>query len=133
MQTAEPQPSQLIAISVGLPQEVLWRGQTIQTGIFKSPLDGRVQVGPHGTDDGQDHLFESIEGTVVDESIDVHVMRLLHDEEHTERPGVESFLREVVGALEIVETEAQRLESFLVGSEQLRLQSLRTRRVPPNS
>ena len=45
MQPEEPQASKLLAISVGLPQEVQWREQTIETGIFKSPIEGRVYIG----------------------------------------------------------------------------------------
>lgn len=57
MQPEEPQASQLLAISVGLPQEMQWRGQTIETGIFKSPIEGRVHVGRLGIDgDGQADL-----------------------------------------------------------------------------
>ena len=57
MQPDEPEPAKLLAISVGLPRETNWRGQTIQTGIFKSPIEGRVGVGPHGIEgDGQADL-----------------------------------------------------------------------------
>ncbi len=35
---------ELISINVGLPREVSWRGKTISTGIFKSPVDGPVQL-----------------------------------------------------------------------------------------
>ena len=34
----------LIAVNTGLPREVIWRGQTISTGIFKQPIAGRVGV-----------------------------------------------------------------------------------------
>jgi MOSC domain-containing protein YiiM len=57
MQPDEPEPSELLAISVGPPRETNWRGQTIQTGIFKAPIEGRVEVGPHGIEgDGQADL-----------------------------------------------------------------------------
>jgi hypothetical protein len=57
MQPEEPEPSQLLAVSVGLPRETHWRGQTIQTGIFESPIEGRVHVGPRGIEgDGQADL-----------------------------------------------------------------------------
>lgn len=57
MQPDEPEPSKLLAISVGLPRETNWHGQTIQTGICKSPIEGRVEVGPHGIEgDGQADL-----------------------------------------------------------------------------
>jgi MOSC domain-containing protein YiiM len=35
----------LVALSVGLPREVEWRGRVIQTSIFKLPVSGRTHVG----------------------------------------------------------------------------------------
>src|SRR6476660_1081090 len=32
----------IISVNVGLPREVSWRGKTIQTGIYKEPVAGRV-------------------------------------------------------------------------------------------
>jgi MOSC domain-containing protein YiiM len=34
----------LVAISVGGPREIHWRGRVIRTSIFKSPVSGRVRV-----------------------------------------------------------------------------------------
>jgi MOSC domain-containing protein YiiM len=34
----------LLSINVGLPRDVEWRGATVRTSIFKSPVMGRVQV-----------------------------------------------------------------------------------------
>lgn len=34
----------LLPISVGLPRDVEWRGDTVRTSIFKSPVQGRVRV-----------------------------------------------------------------------------------------
>jgi len=34
----------LISINVGLPREVIWKGRTVTTGIFKDPVKGRVMV-----------------------------------------------------------------------------------------
>ena len=34
----------LLAINVGLPREVQWRGKVVRTSIFKAPVPGRVQV-----------------------------------------------------------------------------------------
>ncbi len=34
----------LISVNVGLPRDVEWRGRTVTTGIFKSPVKGRVRV-----------------------------------------------------------------------------------------
>jgi MOSC domain-containing protein YiiM len=35
----------LLSISVGLPREVAWRGNTVRTSIFKTPVSSRVRVG----------------------------------------------------------------------------------------
>lgn len=35
---------QLISINVGLPREVIWKGRTVTTGIFKEPISDRVTV-----------------------------------------------------------------------------------------
>ncbi|NJR55957.1 MAG: MOSC domain-containing protein [Acaryochloris sp. CRU_2_0] len=35
---------QLLSVNVGLPREVLWRGRTVSTGIFKEPVEGQVMV-----------------------------------------------------------------------------------------
>jgi MOSC domain-containing protein YiiM len=35
----------VVAISVGRPREVQWRGRSVQTSIFKSPVSRRVHVG----------------------------------------------------------------------------------------
>ncbi len=37
----------LIAISVGLPREVLWKGESVTTSIFKSAVDGPVALRRH--------------------------------------------------------------------------------------
>lgn len=34
----------IISVNVGLPRLVVWQGQTVSTGIFKSPVEGRVQL-----------------------------------------------------------------------------------------
>jgi MOSC domain-containing protein YiiM len=34
----------LLSINVGLPRDVEWRGKTVRTSIFKSPVPGRVRV-----------------------------------------------------------------------------------------
>lgn len=47
----------LIAISVGAPKQVSWRGETVETGIFKTPTPGPVLAGPLGLEgDGQADL-----------------------------------------------------------------------------
>jgi MOSC domain-containing protein YiiM len=37
-------PVQVISVNVGLPREVIWKGMTVQTGIFKDPVNGPVTV-----------------------------------------------------------------------------------------
>jgi len=34
----------LVSVNVGLPRELTWRGRPVTTGIFKSPVVGRVRV-----------------------------------------------------------------------------------------
>jgi MOSC domain-containing protein YiiM len=34
----------LISINVGLPREVVWKGKTVTTGIFKEPVQSRVMM-----------------------------------------------------------------------------------------
>src|SRR5215217_8274121 len=34
----------LVSLNVGLPREVQWRGRTVRTAIFKSPVEGRRWV-----------------------------------------------------------------------------------------
>ena len=35
---------QVISVNVGLPREVIWKGMTVQTGIFKDPVDRPVTI-----------------------------------------------------------------------------------------
>ncbi|HEV8433698.1 MAG TPA: MOSC domain-containing protein, partial [Thermoanaerobaculia bacterium] len=35
----------VVAVSVGLPREVTWRGHLVKTSIFKTPVSGAVRVG----------------------------------------------------------------------------------------
>jgi MOSC domain-containing protein YiiM len=37
---------QVISVNVGLPREVVWKGMTVETGIFKDPVDGPVMIEP---------------------------------------------------------------------------------------
>ena len=47
----------LVSVNVGLPREITWRGKTIRTGIWKSPVAGRVLVRKLNIDgDGQGDL-----------------------------------------------------------------------------
>jgi MOSC domain-containing protein YiiM len=34
----------VVSVNVGLPRDVLWRGETVETSIFKEPVAGRVAV-----------------------------------------------------------------------------------------
>jgi len=47
----------LVSVNVGLPREIGWRGKTVRTGIWKSPVVGRVIVRKLNIDgDGQGDL-----------------------------------------------------------------------------
>jgi MOSC domain-containing protein YiiM len=34
----------IVSVNVGLPREVAWKGTSVSTGIFKSPVDGSVSI-----------------------------------------------------------------------------------------
>lgn len=34
----------IVSVNVGLPREVVWKGRSVVTGIFKQPVDGRVTM-----------------------------------------------------------------------------------------
>ena len=34
----------IVSVNVGKPREVVWKGMTVQTGIFKEPVDGPVAI-----------------------------------------------------------------------------------------
>jgi MOSC domain-containing protein YiiM len=34
----------VISLNVGLPREVVWKGKTVTTGIFKEPVEGRITM-----------------------------------------------------------------------------------------
>ena len=47
----------LVSVNVGLPRDVAWRGQTVHTGVWKHPVDGRRRVRRCNIDgDGQGDL-----------------------------------------------------------------------------
>lgn len=49
--------ARLISINVGLPRDFTWRGKTVHTGIWKSPISGRVMARRLNIDgDGQGDL-----------------------------------------------------------------------------
>ena len=37
--------ARLLSINVGLPRDIPWRGRTVRTAIWKSPVKGRCLVG----------------------------------------------------------------------------------------
>lgn len=47
----------LLSVNVGMPKEVAWQGNTVHTGVFKSPVAGRRRVGRLNVEgDGQGDL-----------------------------------------------------------------------------
>src|SRR5579862_4989644 len=47
----------LLSVNVGLPRDIQWKGRTVHTGIWKSPVPGRCRVGHLSLDgDGQGDL-----------------------------------------------------------------------------
>ena len=49
--------TRLLSINVGMPRDVSWRGQTVHTGVWKSPVEGRHMVRRLNIDgDGQGDL-----------------------------------------------------------------------------
>ena len=49
--------ARLVSVNVGLPRDINWRGKTVHTGIWKSPVPGRVIVRKLNIDgDGQGDL-----------------------------------------------------------------------------
>ena len=34
----------VLSVNVGLPREVIWRGKSVTTGIYKEPVEGRVPI-----------------------------------------------------------------------------------------
>ena len=49
--------ARLVSVNVGLPRDIAWHGKTVHTGIWKSPVQGRVKVRRLNLDgDGQGDL-----------------------------------------------------------------------------
>ncbi len=40
----------LISVNVGLPREVTWKGKTVTTGIFKTAVEGLIELRRHNLD-----------------------------------------------------------------------------------
>ena len=52
-----PAVGELVAVNVGLPRDVAWRGRTVHTGVWKEPVDGPRMVRHLNIDgDGQGDL-----------------------------------------------------------------------------
>ena len=51
----------IVAVSVGRPRDVQWRGQSVRTSIFKTPVSGRVQVA-HDNIEGDQQSDLSVHG-----------------------------------------------------------------------
>ena len=32
----------IVSVNVGLPQDVAWQGRTVRTGVWKTPVTGRI-------------------------------------------------------------------------------------------
>jgi MOSC domain-containing protein YiiM len=49
--------ARLLSVNVGLPRDIVWRGRTVHTGIWKQPVDGRCRARRLNLDgDGQGDL-----------------------------------------------------------------------------
>jgi ferredoxin-NADP reductase/MOSC domain-containing protein YiiM len=49
--------ARLLSVNVGLPRDIAWKGRTVHTGIWKTPVRGRCRVGRLNLDgDGQGDL-----------------------------------------------------------------------------
>src|SRR6202020_1714523 len=49
--------ARLLSVNVGLPRDIVWRGRTVHTGVWKDPVQGRRRVGKLNLDgDGQGDL-----------------------------------------------------------------------------
>jgi MOSC domain-containing protein YiiM len=44
MAASNPATMKIVSLNVGLPREVLWHGQPVTTGIFKSPTSERIRL-----------------------------------------------------------------------------------------
>ncbi len=49
--------ARLVSVNVGLPRDIVWKGRTVHTGIWKEPVNGRCRVGRLNIEgDGQGDL-----------------------------------------------------------------------------
>src|SRR3954465_4490751 len=76
----------VVSLSVGLPREVEWEGQTVLTSIFKEPVDRRLR-GPTLNLEGDEQSDLSVHGGV-DKAVYVYPSEH-YDEWRRELPGVD--------------------------------------------
>jgi MOSC domain-containing protein YiiM/ferredoxin-NADP reductase len=49
--------ARLLSVNVGMPRDIVWKGMTVHTGVWKDPVQGRCRVGKLNLDgDGQGDL-----------------------------------------------------------------------------
>ena len=49
--------ARLLSVNVGLPRDIVWKGRTVHTGVWKNPVTGRCRVGRLNLEgDGQGDL-----------------------------------------------------------------------------
>ncbi len=76
---SDRKPMTLVSVNVGLPKTVPWKGQTLTTGIFKSPVDGPVALRRHNQDgDRQADLSVHGRGTALPHSWSGYFEHRLH-------------------------------------------------------
>ena len=42
--TRPPPTTKVVSVNLGLPREVQWKGKTVSTAIFKTPVSGRITL-----------------------------------------------------------------------------------------
>jgi|SRR5271165_1374130 len=49
--------ARLLSVNVGFPRDIVWKGRTVHTGVWKNPVTGRCRVGRLNLEgDGQGDL-----------------------------------------------------------------------------
>jgi len=111
----------IVSVNVGLPREVEWKGRRVTTGIFKSPVEGRVRA-----------RFLNLDGDR-QADLSVHGGRdkavYAYPEEHYEHwcrelPGVDlppGSFGENLTTRGLTETQVRIGDSFRIGSALLRV------------
>lgn len=109
----------LVSVNVGLPREVIWKGRSITTGIFKEPVAARIKLRTLNLDgDGQADL--SVHGG---ESKAVYLYPSEHYAYwHKELPGMKlpwGMFGENFTSEGLTETEVRIGDRFRVGSAEV--------------